>query len=81
VASNNLHKTERVIIERCFGQLKRRFPVLQHLIRVGTDKIPSVIISCFVLNHHDKVEDLFQKNDDLEADVEENQREIIAKKT
>jgi hypothetical protein len=29
VAYNNLHKTERVIIKRCFGQLKHRFPILQ----------------------------------------------------
>jgi hypothetical protein len=50
VAYNNLHKTERAIDERSFEQLKRRFPVLQHPIRVlvGTHKIPSVII-CLVL--------------------------------
>jgi hypothetical protein len=56
-------------------------------------KIPSVIISSLVLHHvakylkdnlptnDDEVEDLFQENDDLEEDVEENQREITAKKT
>lgn len=27
---NKIHARERVIIERCFGQLKRRFPMLNH---------------------------------------------------
>jgi hypothetical protein len=65
---------------------------LQHPIRVGTHKIPSVIVSCFVLHHvakylknnlptnDDEVEDLFQENEDLEEDVEENQREITVMK-
>jgi hypothetical protein len=65
---------------------------LQHPIRVGTHKIPSVI-SCFVLHHvskylkdnlptnDDEVVDLFQENVDLEEGVEENQCEITAKKT
>jgi hypothetical protein len=63
------------------------------VIHKGTHKIPSVIISSLVLHHvakylkdnlptnDDEVEDLFQENDDLEEDVEENQREITAKKT
>jgi hypothetical protein len=66
---------------------------LQHPIRVGTHKIPSVIISCFVLqnvakylkdnlptNDHE-VEDLFQLNDDLDdEDVEENQRKDLRRR-
>jgi hypothetical protein len=81
VAYNNLHKTERVIIERWFGQLKCRFPVLQHPIRVGTHKIPS-LISCFVLHHVAKyLKDNFPTNDDEVEDVEENQCQFTAKKT
>lgn len=33
-AYNRLFKKERVIIERCFGQLKRRFPVVKYMCRV-----------------------------------------------
>jgi hypothetical protein len=32
---NQKHASSRVIIERCFGQLKRRFPVLMNPIRVS----------------------------------------------
>lgn len=50
-AYNRLFKRERVIIERCFGQLKRRFPILQYTCRVLSQKIPSIIICCFVLHN------------------------------
>jgi hypothetical protein len=53
-AFNRIHKKERVIIERCFGQLKRRFPILQGHIRVKLQKIPSVIIACFVMHNVSK---------------------------
>jgi hypothetical protein len=38
-AYNRLFKRERVIIERCFGQLKRRFPILQYACRVLSQRI------------------------------------------
>ncbi|KAK9687900.1 DDE superfamily endonuclease [Popillia japonica] len=66
IAYNTLHKRERVIIERCFGQLKRRFPVLQHQIRLSIDKIPSVIVSAVVLHNVAKY-----LNDQLPNDEEE----------
>ncbi|XP_049790260.1 putative nuclease HARBI1 [Schistocerca nitens] len=50
-AYNRLHSKETVIIERCFGQVKRRFPILQNKIRLAQTKIPSVIIACFVLHN------------------------------
>ncbi|XP_047118925.1 putative nuclease HARBI1 [Schistocerca piceifrons] len=50
-AYNRLHSKERVIIERCFGQVKRRFPILQNKIRLAQTKIPSVIVACFVLHN------------------------------
>lgn len=46
---NQLHKKERVIIERMFGQLKKRFPVLDDTIRVSTQRIPQLISACIVL--------------------------------
>lgn len=42
---------ERVIIERCFGQLKQRFPMLQHKLRIKTENIPSFIVCCFILHN------------------------------
>lgn len=50
IAYNNLFTKERVIIERCFGQLKRRFPILNH-VRVKLDKVPAITISCAVLHN------------------------------
>nr|CAI5851287.1 unnamed protein product [Callosobruchus analis] len=43
--------TERVIIESCFGKLKQRFPMLHLKIRVKTEKIPSLLLSCFILHN------------------------------
>lgn len=48
---NKLFKKERVIIERCFGQLKQRFPILQYKVRVATELVPAVIGSCFILHN------------------------------
>jgi hypothetical protein len=47
---NKLHCRERGIIERCFGQLKQRFPVFQNKRRLSSEQIPS-IICCFVLHN------------------------------
>jgi hypothetical protein len=48
---NMLHCRERGIIERCFGQLKQRFPILQNKIRLASEQIPSVICCCFVVHN------------------------------
>lgn len=48
---NLLHCRERVIIERCFGQLKRRFPILGNCVRVALRNVPKVIVSCAVLHN------------------------------
>jgi hypothetical protein len=43
---NQKHASSRVIIERCFGQLKRRFPVLMNPIRVSIiDRVLKIVIS------------------------------------
>ncbi|XP_058833434.1 putative nuclease HARBI1 [Topomyia yanbarensis] len=52
---NILHTKERVIIERLFGQVKQRFPILQSKIRIKTDRVPSMIIACFVLHNVAKI--------------------------
>lgn len=50
-AYNRLHKTERVIIEHTFGQVKQRFPILMNKIRMSTERIPSMIAACFILHN------------------------------
>lgn len=48
---NKLHTRERVLIERMFGQIKSRFPLLSSRIRVATERVPKMIIACFILHN------------------------------
>lgn len=48
---NKIYAKERVIIERCFGQVKKRFPILHYKVRTALHTVPSVIICCFVLHN------------------------------
>lgn len=69
---NIQHSTNRVIIERCFGQLKRRFPILGYKIRLKLDRISRIIICGFVLHNiakHVNDADDFQE---LFPDVHDN---------
>nr|CAH7728264.1 unnamed protein product [Callosobruchus chinensis] len=68
-AFNNLLTRERVIIERCFGQVKQRFPILQYKIRLATEKVPHIIACCFILHNVAK----YLKDSDFPA--EENHEE------
>jgi hypothetical protein len=65
---NNIFERERVVIERCFGQLKLRFPILQYKIRNKMENIPSIIICCVVLHNIAK----FLKDDDFDYPEENN---------
>lgn len=69
-AYNKIHAKERVIIERCFGQLKKRFSILQNPIRVALDKVPSIVLACATLHNIAKhLQDEFPWNDsELEQD-------------
>lgn len=42
---NKLLKKGRVIIEQCFGQLKRRFPILQYVYCVKLENVQKMIVS------------------------------------
>lgn len=48
---NKCFTKERVIIERCFGQVKQRFPILQYKIRTSLEKAPKIIVCCFILHN------------------------------
>lgn len=50
-AYNKLHSKERVIIERVFGQVQSRFPILSPKIRINIERIPSIIAACFILHN------------------------------
>ncbi|XP_046684548.1 putative nuclease HARBI1 [Homalodisca vitripennis] len=48
---NRVHAKERVVIERVFGQLKKRFPILGNCVRLSLDRVPKVIVTCTVLHN------------------------------
>jgi hypothetical protein len=45
------HCRELGTIERCFGQLKQRFLVLQNKMRLASEQICSIFFCCFVLHN------------------------------
>lgn len=47
---NARFKAERVIIGRCFGQLKRRFPFLHHPWKMALVQVPKLISCCVILH-------------------------------
>ncbi|XP_062554268.1 putative nuclease HARBI1 [Armigeres subalbatus] len=48
---NKIFCRERVVIERVFGQVKRRFPFLQNTVRMITHRVPSMVLACFILHN------------------------------
>lgn len=48
---NKLLAKERVIIEQCFGQLKRRFPILGYVCRIKLENVPNMILACVILHN------------------------------
>lgn len=71
---NNILKKERNIIERAFGQLKQRFPILYQKIRISTERIPAFITACFILHNIAKYlqDPPFDEEDGSIDDNEEN---------
>lgn len=69
---NILHKKERSLIERCFGQLKKRFPILHGQMRVATERVPSIILACFILHNVAKylLDPDYEYDEDLNSDTE-----------
>ncbi|KAJ8967661.1 hypothetical protein NQ314_002696 [Rhamnusium bicolor] len=69
---NLIQARERCIIERLFGQLKKRFPILGNCVRVTSERVPKVIISCAVLHNVAK-----HLNDVFDLNNEENEQEAV----
>lgn len=82
---NNLLKKERVCIERCFGQLKQRFSILQYKTRVKLTNIPKLIVCCIILHNIAKtlgepdfeLQEEMQLNNDANNPIEENENDDI----
>ncbi|XP_064618556.1 putative nuclease HARBI1 [Lineus longissimus] len=80
---NNIHARERVVIERCFGQLKKRFPILQGRVRLALHKVPSVIVACIMLHNvakylndpHDNFPE-FDEDSDSEDDDDDDDEDV-----
>lgn len=65
------------MIERCFGQLKKRFPILGNCVRVALNNVPKVIVSCAVLHNVAKhLNDGFEYGD-LNINPDEELDEIL----
>lgn len=71
---NTLLAKERVVIERCFGQVKKRFPILMYKNRLSLEVIPKIVVSCFVLHNVAKHlgDDYFDDQDDEGQNEEED---------
>lgn len=72
---NITHSKERVIIERVFGQLKQRFPILGHKVKTSLSKVPKIIVCCAVLHNiskhlRDEFEFALDEMDNPELDLE-----------
>ncbi|CAH2004989.1 unnamed protein product [Acanthoscelides obtectus] len=69
---NLIHAKERCVIERCFGQLKRRFPMLQYTFRLKIENIPKHIVSAFVLHNISKhLQDPYHDFDPVQMEVQD----------
>ena len=51
---NVVHKHTRSLVERTIGQAKKRFYCMGSIIRLKQDRIPSVIVACFILHNEAK---------------------------
>lgn len=76
---NLTHAQERVIIERVFGQMKRRFPILSSQVRIAVEKVPKLVLSCAVLHNIAKhLNDAWEVQDGVENAIDEVEENIAA---
>lgn len=74
---NKVHTKERTVIERAFGQLKKKFSILDGRVRLKTERIPTIIICCFVLHNAAKFLADSDSNSD-NSDVEDEETPAAA---
>ncbi|XP_057670171.1 putative nuclease HARBI1 [Diorhabda carinulata] len=69
---NSTRAQERVIIERVFGQMERRFLILSSQIRIAVENVPNLVISCAMLHNVAKhLNDAWEEEDGIENGVAE----------
>ncbi|CAI6354417.1 unnamed protein product [Macrosiphum euphorbiae] len=74
---NESHIRTRNVIERCFGVMKRRFPVLSKGLTVNLNNTQAIIVACAVLHNicvdmHDELPDDELMENNFINDVNEN---------
>lgn len=48
---NQIYAKERVTVERCFGQMKMRFPILHYKVRTKLSSVGQIILCCCILHN------------------------------
>ncbi|KAF4528881.1 hypothetical protein B566_EDAN017320 [Ephemera danica] len=81
VKFNDVHAKDRVIVERCFGQLKRRFSMLGYKLRVKLERVSKLICVAVILHNvakylNDPYED-FDEIIDYRPDVDDDDDEEV----
>jgi hypothetical protein len=71
---NRIYAKERVTVERCFGQLKMRFPILHYRVRTKLCSVGGIILACCIL--HNVAKYLKDADNFLELPEENNQPEL-----
>lgn len=78
-AFNRLFTKERLIVERVFGQLKKRFPILSHPVRIKHEKVPTLIVACCVLHNISKfLNDCFEEDVSFQEEQEDDEAAVLA---
>ena len=68
---NEIHKLQRVTVERVIGQAKRKFPILKDTNRIKTEVIPKLIVAAFILHNMSKrLGQASEPDDDVDENVE-----------
>ena len=75
---NYKHSATRMAIEKCFGQVKRRFPLLKNGLRFKDLAVSAkCIVSCFILhNLCIKLDDIIEEEDDNDANDNAEQANV-----
>ncbi|XP_020272456.1 putative nuclease HARBI1 [Asparagus officinalis] len=76
---NYLHSSLRNVIERCFGVLKKRFPILRDMPSYSLKKQKYIALACCVIHNvirmHDSGDSLFFEYDNEDLELEEDDRQ------
>jgi hypothetical protein len=71
---NGILTKERAIIKQCFGQVKKRFPILRGQVRIRLNRVLRLIVACFILHNvakylGDEDDEFMDADDEAEKDM------------